>query len=321
MGEIYANAARAAGGVIFTAATGVDANAIAQVQAQARRRLLRSFVRRGLLPSDDARSMAQWEHGGGFSVDASVRIEAADRADRERLLRYCARPPFALDRLRQLDGERLSYDNPKSGPGGSGPQILTPLELLDRLAAVVPPPRVHRHRYFGVLAPNSPLRTAVTALALAAATTPPPAANPQPAVKRPLVAPPATPGRGCSPAPTKFSRSCVRSAAPTCASSPSSPTRPQFAISSATSANRPRHPGSHPPAARRYGTCPMPGRAPSTPSPHRSTNSINASLGNPERRPPATRDAGQAHADGHQARSLTLAKHPHLQLPWPRGDP
>lgn len=39
----------------------------------------------------------------------------------------------------------------------------TPLELIDRIAALVPPPRMHRHRYFGVLAPNSPLRA--TALA------------------------------------------------------------------------------------------------------------------------------------------------------------
>jgi hypothetical protein len=138
--------AAAAGGVIFRAATGVGAPAIAAVQQCVRRRLLRLFVRRGLLPADDARAMAQWQHGGGFSVDASVRIEAADRAGRERLLRYCARPPFALERLRQLDGEQLSYDHPKSGSGGSGPQILTPLKLLDRLAAVVPPPRVHRHR-------------------------------------------------------------------------------------------------------------------------------------------------------------------------------
>ncbi|APW46526.1 hypothetical protein RA876_09245 [Rhodoferax antarcticus] len=43
--------------------------------------------------------------------------------------------------------------------------ILTPLELIDRIAALVPPPRTHRHRYFGVLAPNSPLRAAVTAMA------------------------------------------------------------------------------------------------------------------------------------------------------------
>ena len=49
---------------------------------------------------------------------------------------------------------------------------LTPLELIDRIAALVPPPRTHRHRYFGVLAPNSPLRAAVTALAQAAPTQP-----------------------------------------------------------------------------------------------------------------------------------------------------
>ena len=42
---------------------------------------------------------------------------------------------------------------------------LTSLELIDRLAALVPPPRVHRHRYYGVLAPNSPFRASVTAMA------------------------------------------------------------------------------------------------------------------------------------------------------------
>jgi hypothetical protein len=162
------------GGVIFRAVTELDATAIADVQAGVRRRLLRVFARRGLLPSDDAQAMGQWAHGGGFSVDASVRIEAADRAGRERLLRYCARPPFALDRLRELDREHLMYEPPKRGPGGSGPQRLTPLELLDRLAALVPPPRLHRHRYFGVLAPNSPLRAAVTALTPGATTAPPP---------------------------------------------------------------------------------------------------------------------------------------------------
>ena len=38
------------------------------------------------------------------------------------------------------------------------------IEAHDR-AALERPPRTHRHRYFGVLAPNSPLRCAVTALA------------------------------------------------------------------------------------------------------------------------------------------------------------
>ena len=83
--------ATATGGVVFHAATGLEANAIAEVQAQVRRSLLRVFARRGPLPGDDARAMGQWQHGGGFSVDRSVRLEAADRAGRERLLRYCAR--------------------------------------------------------------------------------------------------------------------------------------------------------------------------------------------------------------------------------------
>jgi hypothetical protein len=36
-------------------------------------------------------------HGGGFSLNAAVRIEATDRKGLERLLRYCARPLFAGD--------------------------------------------------------------------------------------------------------------------------------------------------------------------------------------------------------------------------------
>lgn len=72
----------------------------------------------------------------GFSVDAGVRIEAHDRAALERVLRYCAGQPLACARLRK---ER---------------------------AALVHTPRTHLHRYFGALAPNSPLRCAVTALVL-----------------------------------------------------------------------------------------------------------------------------------------------------------
>jgi hypothetical protein len=47
--------------------------------------------------------------GRQSSLDASVRIEGADRAGLERLLRYCARPPFALERLEKLGDDRLAY--------------------------------------------------------------------------------------------------------------------------------------------------------------------------------------------------------------------
>lgn len=155
----------ASGEVVFHEASGLDAAAITAVQTAVRRRLLWAARWRGLLTEDGVQAMAEWAHGGGFSVDAEVRIEASDRAGLERLLRYCARPAFALERLREIDAEHLVYESVKPGPGGSVSQMLTPLELLDRLAALIPPPRRHRHRYVGVLAPNAPLRAAVTSLA------------------------------------------------------------------------------------------------------------------------------------------------------------
>ncbi len=154
-----------AGGARFHEARGVGPETVAEIQAKVRRRLLRAAARRGLLERQDAQAMGAWDHAGGFSLDASVRIEAQDREGLERLLRYCARPAFALERLREVDPEHLVYESVKPGPSGSVTLMLTPLELLDRLAALIPPPRRHRHRYFGVLAPNAPLRAAVTALA------------------------------------------------------------------------------------------------------------------------------------------------------------
>ncbi|HSH74758.1 MAG TPA: transposase, partial [Longimicrobiales bacterium] len=107
-----------------------------------------------------------------FSVDASVRIETEDPAGIERLVRYCARPPFALERLHALDSGpalalpegRLIYRLPRPDIHGRTELLLTPLELLEALAKFVPPPRVHRHRYHGVLAPNARLRPHVVAL-------------------------------------------------------------------------------------------------------------------------------------------------------------
>ena len=49
---------------------------------------------------DSPEQMLGYQHNG-FSVDAGVCIQAHDRAGLERLLRYCARPPFALERLRK----------------------------------------------------------------------------------------------------------------------------------------------------------------------------------------------------------------------------
>ena len=155
----------------FHPATGIGEPAVAQAQATLRRRILRAFVGRGLLESFEAKDMLAYQHSG-FSVDAGVCIQAHDRAGLERLLRYCARPPFSMERLRKAGNELVyhcakQYSEPSSDKRGfkADELTLTPLELINRIAALVPPPRTHRHRYFGVLAPNSPCRAAVTAMA------------------------------------------------------------------------------------------------------------------------------------------------------------
>ena len=138
----------------------------AAVQARVRRRVLAAYRRRGWLNADAAANMAQWEHGGGFSVDASVAIHGNDRAGLERLLRYCARPCWASERLaRASDGERLIVTLPKPARDGRCKVILTPLELIDRLVRFIPAPRRHLHRYHGALAPHCALRARVVARA------------------------------------------------------------------------------------------------------------------------------------------------------------
>jgi hypothetical protein len=69
---------------------------------------------------------------------------------------------------------------------------LTPLELIDHLAALIPPPRRHCHRYHSVLAPNSPLRAAAVVLGRdltddpnASAEVPAPSAAPAPNARSP----------------------------------------------------------------------------------------------------------------------------------------
>jgi len=139
---------------------------VVALQEVVRKRVLALFEGRGLLTPEAAADMRQWAHGGGFSLDAAIRIEAHDQPGLERLLRYCARPPFARERLCWDEtGEQLLYELPKPRPDGQIMLRLEPLALLDRLAVLIPPPRSHRHRYCGVLAPNARLRAAVTARA------------------------------------------------------------------------------------------------------------------------------------------------------------
>ena len=71
------------------------------------------------------------------------------------MCRYVNRPPLAYGRLQRLDAERLSFALKTPWDNGTTHVVFSPHELIEKLAALVPPPRVHLIRYHGVLAPNA----------------------------------------------------------------------------------------------------------------------------------------------------------------------
>jgi hypothetical protein len=88
-----------------------------------------------------------------MSLHADVAVPARDRRRLERLCRYVARPPLALDRLEELPDRRLAYRLKTPWRDGTTHVVMERHELLERLAPLIPPPRAHQVRYHGVLAP------------------------------------------------------------------------------------------------------------------------------------------------------------------------
>jgi hypothetical protein len=91
--------------------------------------------------------MLSYENSG-FSLDARVRIESWDRDGLERLIRYCARPPFKSENLR-WNGPWLIYRLPKPSHTGQTFIQLEPLDFLERISNFVPYPRRHRRQGHG----------------------------------------------------------------------------------------------------------------------------------------------------------------------------
>jgi hypothetical protein len=89
----------------------------------------------------------------GFSLHADVCVPARDRTRLERLCRYVGRPPVATERLSELPDGRLLYRLRHRWRDGTTHVVFEPLDLVARLAALVPPPRTNTVRYYGILAP------------------------------------------------------------------------------------------------------------------------------------------------------------------------
>jgi hypothetical protein len=94
----------------------------------------------------------------GFSVHANVAVRASDRKRLESLCKYAARPPLAHERLQETSGGRLVYRMKTPWRSGQTHVVMERIELIEKLAALVPRPRYHIVHHYGVFAPAAKWR-------------------------------------------------------------------------------------------------------------------------------------------------------------------
>ncbi len=89
----------------------------------------------------------------GFNVHAAVRIAARSRRALEHLIRYVARPAIADQRLSLGDDGRVHVALKRVWSDGTRTVSYDPLTFLERVVALIPPPRANlvRNRWTGLL--------------------------------------------------------------------------------------------------------------------------------------------------------------------------
>lgn len=97
----------------------------------------------------------------GFSLHANTCAGALDERGRQALLEYVLRPPIANENVQGGPEGLVRIVLKKPFSDGTTAVDMDPLSLLCRLAAMVPPPRLHTVRYAGVLSSASKWRSFV----------------------------------------------------------------------------------------------------------------------------------------------------------------
>ncbi len=95
----------------------------------------------------------------GFSLHAAVYCAPWERDKLEKLCRYIARPAVAEERLSLTPSGNVIYKLKTPYTDGTSHLMFTGVEFVEKLASLVPPPRIHLTRYFGCLAPHAKIRS------------------------------------------------------------------------------------------------------------------------------------------------------------------
>ncbi len=104
--------------------------------------------------SDHSASQGLVAKHSGFSLHAGVAMAGTERDKIEKLCRYIARPAVALERLTLGSNGQVIYKLKKPYDDGTTAITMAPMELMERLASLVPRPKVHLTRFSGVFAPH-----------------------------------------------------------------------------------------------------------------------------------------------------------------------
>ena len=114
----------------------------------------KAMVLKSVTDNDHTATKGLVTKNSGFSLHAGVAAKAHERDRLEKVCRYIARPAVSEERLSINDQGDVIYKFKKPWDDGTTAMKLTPMELMERLVALVPRPRVHLTRYHGVLGPH-----------------------------------------------------------------------------------------------------------------------------------------------------------------------
>ena len=90
-----------------------------------------------------------------------MRCGAHQRKALERLCRYITRPAIANERLKRNPAGQVVLQLKSPYRDGTSHIVMAPLEFMQRLAVLVPRPRLHLIRFHGVLAPHAKFRAQI----------------------------------------------------------------------------------------------------------------------------------------------------------------
>ncbi|MBP9706551.1 MAG: transposase [Oligoflexales bacterium] len=97
----------------------------------------------------------------GFSLHANTHINTHNRQGLEKLIRYISRGPLSNKRLEITKDETVKLQLKTPWANGTSHLLFTPEEFIEKLCALITPPKTHLVRWGGVFAPNSPLKAEV----------------------------------------------------------------------------------------------------------------------------------------------------------------